>query len=180
MADSILVATAKGIVSALETERDSGSGFNGINFSVDWDFLGREHDEELEEDATQVKVFVPREYDEALPQDRTGLAYVATFDVELRRKIGTAGQDQDQQAERDDLSGLVRMLETIHAYFLGTLSERRITLTDLGMIAEWIGERSEVAASSKIVHAYSVERLAQHREYYGLCREVFEITPGTA
>ncbi len=180
MADSILVATAKGIVTALETERDSGSGFNGIDFTAEWDFIGREPDEEVDEDETSVKVLVPREYDEALPHDRTNMAYVATFDIELRRKIGAAGQDQDQQAERDDLSGLARMLETIHAFFLGTLSERRITLADLGMIAEWIPERDGITSTSKIMYTYSIERLAQHREYYGLCREVFEITPGTA
>ena len=69
-------------------------------------------------------------------------------------------------------------LEQVHDYFR-TMSERRIVVASLGIVAEWIVEREGIKKKSEILAAYSITHLRKNAQYYGCCREVFEISAGT-
>ncbi len=175
MTDSILVSVAKAIAEQLETRRKAGD-FEVSTFVTEWDFEGRVADEELTDDKLHVRVIVPRRWEHVGRADRSSLEYVAAWDIDVRQKLGIAAQDSTQAIEKDVLVKLTRLVEQLHEFFWGTLSEARLELTDHSMVAEWIDERDGIKKQSEILVAYSTKYLREQRQFYGICREVFEVT----
>jgi len=169
MSDSVLVQVASGLATALEIERDAGN-FELGDFDVDWDWEGRVEDQDLTDNDLHVRVVVPRRYDEVTRFARDSLQYTATYDIDIRQKLGVSHQNTRQEIDKEELKPLSRLVEQIHEYFFS--SPRPIDSID----AEWIDERDEVPKKSEILIAYSVKYLREQRQFYGVCREVFQVT----
>jgi len=174
--DAILVDVAKRIANAIEAQR-VGAGFEIVDFETSWGFDGREKDIDIPEGPVLVRVVVPRTFDQVVMKTRTELSHVASWDIDVRQKLGIVSQDpSDQELDRDHISKLTRLVEQIHEFFHDTLSEHRFQLQDhQTKYAEWIGERDDLPEGSRVLVAYSIKHLTQ-RQFYGCCREVFEVT----
>jgi hypothetical protein len=168
MSDAKIVDVAEGLATALETARDA-SDFETTSFDVEWDFEGRNKDKELTDNDLHVRVIVPKE-EIAYRHDRTELSYVATYDIDVRQKLGVANQGSGRTIEKEELKALVRLVEQIHEYFW--LNPRPIDSID----AEWIDKRDGIKETSRILVPYSPHYLRDYRQFFGVCREVFEVT----
>lgn len=175
MPKSILCAAAEQIAAAIDTQRKAG-GFAVSEFVTEWDFEGRVKDQELSDDDLHVRVIVPRKYDQIEREDKNTLSYSASFDVDVRQKLGTSKQTSSQDIEVNELDVLVRLVEQIHAFFSLTLNEARVELASHSMWAEWIDQRDGVPGRSQVLIAYSVKYLRERRQFYAVCRELFEVT----
>jgi len=175
MADSILVSVAKAIVEELETRRKAGD-FEISEFVTEWDFEGRLDDRELTDDDLHVRVIVPRRWDRIQRDDRSSLEYIAAWDIDVHQKLGIAQQDSTQAIERDELVRLTRLVEQIHEFFWGTLGEAYLELTDHNKNADWLDRRDGIEKQSEVLVAYSERYLREYRQFYGICRELFQVT----
>jgi hypothetical protein len=173
LADSILVALTKAVATAL-----SAATFDIGTVDVGWDFDGRDNNARIEEGALKVTAVVPKRFIEANRESRTELGYVAAVDIDITKGMAQADEATDQTIHKDELTALTRLTEQVHQFFQKTLSEARLTLADQGLIAEWIDERD--GNKSEILLGYSEKYLQEAHQYYGVCREVFELTNGTA
>jgi len=173
-----MVSLAKLVVAAIEAERVRvGGGFEVNDFTIDYDWGGRAEDE-LNENVVYARVVIPPTYTYAVLDDRHGSwAYGVTLAIELRSKIGSIYQEDDQEVERYRISALARTVEQLHEFFPLRLTERRLTLHDHAKVAEWVSERDELTSAIEVVG--SVTRLANNRMFLGVLREAFEITDGT-
>jgi hypothetical protein len=175
MADAILVSLTKAVDTAMKAATwEIGEP------DIDWDFEGRIADFQPDEGKVYLRSIVPKKFDQINRESRTELGYVATVDVDVRSALGVSQQGNDQAITRDELTRLIRFAEQVHTYFQATLSEARLTLADHGLIAEWIDEREGVTKKSELLVSYSPKFLRENRQFYAVCREVFELTPGTA
>jgi len=187
MADSILVATCKQMVDAINAHRQGGY-FELSDFVCDWEFSGRAElratgstvpeDWLLKDGRLHVRVMVPRRYEQVEHETRWSgdVGWVAAFDIDVRQKFGETSQDGEQLIEREALDQRVHFLEQLHAYFSETLEERRLELAQHEMWAEWCDVRDGVKKQSEVLLTYSPKHLREHRQYYGILREIFEIT----
>jgi hypothetical protein len=174
MADAILVSLAKAVATALQA-----ATFDLTVPDIDWDLEGRTP-EELTDDTFKIVCNVPKRFDAVARVDRDSLGYVASVDIDILRKFSVSAEDYSQAIDRDELSAMIRLTEQVHQYFHDALSEKRLTLADHGLIAEWIDERDGVQKKSEVLIAYHPKFLTDLRQYCGVCREVFELTEGTA
>jgi hypothetical protein len=171
--DGLLVSLAKAIVTAIEAERTSGSGFEVNDFQLDWEWGGRA-EEELKEGSVFVRVVIPPSYVFAELQDRAGTwNYGAAMTLEIRSKISPVYQEADDATpERERLSALSRLVEQLHEFWL-SLTDRRIELTDHSKTAEWVDERGELRSRIDVLGA--VKRLHENRTFLGVLTEAFDI-----
>lgn len=177
MADAILVEAATQIAAAIEAAR-ADDAFELSDFSVEWDFEFRQNDLELTEETSVCRVIVPTKWDDIDRKTRDSLTWVASFDIDVRRKFRGADYTAGLIG-KTTLSQHVRLVEQIHEYFESTLSESRITLASAGLIGEWIPTRDGIKQQSGVLVSYSPKFLRETRQYYGVAREVFEFTVGT-
>jgi len=168
MADSKIVQVAEGLAAAIETERAAGN-FELTNFEVEWDFEGRVKDQQLTDTDLHVRVIIPRRYDSIDRFSRTDLQYTASYDIDVRERLGIANQGAENDIDKLRLKKLSRLVEQIHEFFHS--NPRPIASID----AEWIDERKGLP-KSQILIAYSVKYLREQRQFYGVCREVFQVT----
>ena len=177
MSDSILVALAKGIHSAIETRRRA-RGFVINDFETDWDWGGRA-EEELKEGPVYVRVVVPPKYEYTELLDRAGSReHGVIMAIEVRSKIAKIWQEPNgEELGKERINTLARLTEELHEFFPSQLTDRRLFLSDRSKWAEWIDDRSPLRSSIHTVA--TVERLQNHRTFLGVLMEAFEITDGT-
>lgn len=191
MADSILTSAAKKIRDAIETARNA-SLFELTAFELDYDYDGRVTEGALEEGKTYVTVVVPQRYLYVGRKTRGGdLERVAAFDIDIRQKFSTGQQANASLVEKEQIDRVVRLGEQIHERWVtredtaATDADKWLVLTDHGLLGEWIAPERNiegVSDSQKSMHlaTYVEEILASERIIYGICREVFLFTEGTA
>ena len=171
----ILTTVSQQITDAIESYRQCG-GFVINDFVCDWDFEGRRKDEELTDPTTgkpdnrlHVRVVVPRKWEIARRVSQTELEHIGAWYIDVRQKLGTASQGADGEIERDRLTNLVELVEQIHWMFLTDPP------ADYPYDLQWLAEDSETSVQSEVFVAYSLEELRK-RMFYGICREVFQVT----
>ena len=166
----ILTTVSQAIVDTIETSRLAG-GFTIGDFITDWDFEGRVKDVELTDNRVHVRVVVPRRWDVARRVDRgTTLEYIAAWDIDIRQKLGVVAQGADSDIERDRIRDLVALVEEIHLLMHTSLP------TDDTFDLQWLAEYNDSTKQSEILVAYSTKYLRENRHFYGVCREVFQVT----
>jgi len=167
---SILTTVSQQIVDAIETKRKAGS-FTVSEFICDWDFEGREDDAELTDNRVHVRVVVPRKWERAERIDRgNSLEYIGVWDIDVRQKLGIVSQNSESTLERDRLADLVALVEEIHAMMLTDQPD------DGTYYLQWLAGDDDSPKQSEILHSYSIHHLRKHRQFYGVCREVFQVT----
>ena len=164
---ALLVDIAETIADNLEAARQADT-FSRDDFDVAWDFEGRNPLIELSDSDLHVFVFVPFKFEQTGRHDRTKMEFVASCDVIVRQKLGITGQPGAQLAKAD-ITALVVLLEEIHIWF------RDNARWEGDLDVEWIDDREEYKARSEIVAAYDPFYLNNHRQYYGVMREVLKI-----
>jgi hypothetical protein len=174
VADAILVSLTKAVATAL-----SAGTFEWGTIEVGWDFDNRIPNKRPADGELEITANVPMKYESIARGSRTELDRVAVVDVVIQKSFGTESQQAGPVA-KDEINKLVRLAEQMHSYFQETLSESRLTLADHGLIAEWIDERTGVEATSELSVAYSPKYLGEAFQFVAICREVFELTAGTA
>ena len=175
---SKLAATAEALAAAIETRR-AASGFSTTDFVVTWDFEERRDETVLPEAQTNVRVAVPRAYlSERRISRPYGKAHVAAFDIDVRRRVPMPAV-KSATTDRDTIDGLTCLVEELNDFCSEVLDEQRLTITHRGTSyqAQWMDEAD--GTESKVLVACSTKFLEDQRQFYGVAREVFEITPGT-
>jgi len=175
---ALLVQTTKGIEAALKTARDADA-FDPLMPQISWDFDGRQSETQIVQSLQLLlRVIVPRNFEQWQQQTRGDMSRVAAFDIDVRKKLHRQDRTQEGEISRDELEELIDLVEKVHEWCADTLSERRVEISCRGQnyAAEWIPRRDDVAAQSGVLVSYSPEFLREHGQFFGVCREVFEIT----
>lgn len=166
---SILVETAVAIADAL-----NGNEFEYGPFTASYDFEGRQPLEEFIEnlsvDKLVVRVIVPERFTRVERWTRApSLRYLAAYDVDVVYRLGSKAQAADTpDLGLDVLAKLTSLVEDVHHFFFLT-SDVLGDDEDL----QWVANDDELGVISEIKVPYSAYFLAEHRIFYGLCREYF-------
>ena len=166
----ILTTITKNIADRIDGLRQ-GAWFTLNDFRTEWDFEGRTKDTELTDNRLHVRVIVPRKWQNARRIDRSGnLEYIGAFDIDIRQKLGVAAQGSDSDIERDRLVDLVSLVEELH------LSMHQLPPADGAYNLQWLAEYDDTKQQSEVFVAYSTKYLREQRQFYGVCRELFQVT----
>ena len=179
---AITTQVARAIASQLEAARIARR-FDLSRFNTHVVFEGQPNFEELPDNDIYVNVVPPITYEKIeIVSNAHDLEWAAVWNIDVRKRLPLTAWEGDGSLQIDTLGRLIRLTEQIHEWCVSNLRSSPLAIATVDTItshyATWVDDvEGERALQSDIV-TYFPEQLAEN-EYWGVCREVFEISEGT-